>query len=250
MRILWDNLLDDYTPTASTEAAGYPATNAQQQHLSQVWRTTGLAAETFAIDAGAGNTITCDCAFVAGHNLTSGVNIHVQACNDGTYAAPTVDEHITYRAGTMCVFFASIAARYWRFIATDAGNTDGYIAIGRLALGAFLQMPPVEPGVALPLYSSSLVQQSVSGQSYGDKGKVFQRPAFTFPIITSAEKALIDVMFRAVDQVYPVFLVIWEDSLTAQGPIYCRINQDTLDWKKAPEAGLSYSVDIEFMEEF
>jgi len=247
MRILWNNLLDDYAPLASSERTGFPATNAQHVFLSRLWRTLALD-EYFTIDAGAGLTITADCALIAAHNLTAGATIHIQAHPTNDWGAPDLDETITWDAGNMVAYFASTTKRFWRFQLADAANPDGYIEVGRLAVGTFLQMPPVEPGSALPSVTTTVVSTSITGQTYGDRGQMFLAPGFAFPIITQTERGYIEAMWREVEQVTPVFLDIWEDSPTVQRPIYCRIDQDKLDWQKAPEAGLLWSVQIAFME--
>jgi len=250
VRILWDNELDKYTLLFSSERSGFPATNVQHPHLTRVWHSLALDDEYVAIDAGVGETIIADCAFLGAHNLSATAVVKVQACDDGTYADPDVDETLTWDDGIIGAFFTSAEHRFWRFLIDDPDNEDGYIEIGRLALGSYLQMPPIEPGIDLPMGTTTLVSESVSGQAFADKGQVYLNPTFAFPLITQAERSSIETMWRAVEQHTPVFLVVWEDSLTVQGPIYCRINQDSLPWQKAGEAGLMWSVRIEFKEAF
>jgi hypothetical protein len=250
MRILWENVLDDYTLAFSTERSGFPATNVQHPHLTRVWRSLTAEDEYVSIDAGVGETLTADCAFLAAHNLSATAVVTVQSCDDGTWAVLDVDEPMTWDAGVMVAFFDSSANRFWRFLVDDPDNESGYIEIGRLALGAYLQMPPIEPGVALPSGSTTAVSVAPSGQSFADIGHVYLNPTFSFPLITNAERVSVEAMWRAVQQYLPVFLVVWEDSLTVQRPIYSRINQDQLSWQKAGEAGLMWSLALEFTEAF
>ncbi|MEN6333793.1 MAG: hypothetical protein ABFE01_05990 [Phycisphaerales bacterium] len=250
MRILWNNEFDKYTALFSSERTGFPATNVQHEHLTRVWRSLTDEDEYVAIDAGAGETVTADCAFLAAHNLSATAVVKIQGCDDGTYATPDVDETMTWDDGIMVAFFTSDALRFWRFLIDDPDNADGYIEIGRVAIGSYLQMPPIEPGIDLPMGTTTLLSESISGQAFSDIGTVYYNPTFAFPLITQAERASIETMWRAIEQHSPVFLVVWEDSLTVQGPIYCRINQDYLPWQKAGEAGLMWSVRVEFKEAF
>jgi hypothetical protein len=250
VRILWDNELDDYTLVYSTQRSGFPASNVQHPHLTRIWRSLTSEDEYAGVDAGIGLTITADCAFIAAHNLSATAVVKVQACDDGTYVTPDVDETMTWDAGIMVAFFTADTRRFWRFLIDDPDNEDGYIEVGRLAAGSYLQMPPIEPGVTLPSGTTTVVTTAASGQSFADLGHVYLQPAFSFPLITSAERTNVEAMWRAVEQHTPVFLVVWEDSLTVQRPIYCRINRDLLSWQKASESGVMWSLDLDFSEAF
>lgn len=250
MRILWDNVLDDYTLLYSSQRSGFPASNVQHPHLTRVWRSLTAEDEYAGIDAGSGSTVTADCAFIAAHNLSATAVVKVQACDDGTYTSPDIDETMTWDAGIMVSFFTSDTCRFWRFLIDDPDNEDGYLQIGRLALGSYLQMPPIEPGMTLPSGTTTSVTVAASGQSFADIGQVYLQPAFSFPLITTAERTNVEAMWRAVEQHTPIFLVVWEESLTVQRPIYCRIKRDLLSWQKASEAGVMWSLDLDFEEAF
>ena len=253
MRILWDNEADKFTPAASTEESGYPATNAQHIHLARAWRTTGVDGEYLTLDAGAGNTITATCAAIIGkspytHNLTNAATIKIQAHPTDAWGAPDLDQAFTWSAGTMLVFFTSTAKRFWRFYFDDDANPDGYLEIPRLFLGTYLQMPYIEPGAELPLESNAEVMTSLSGQVYGDLRIQRLAPTFRLPIVGNTERLAINAMFAEVDITTPVLLAVWEDSLDVEPPLYCRIDQERLEYAKAAEPGVLWSLDLAFQE--
>jgi len=256
MRILWDNEIDKYTPLYSSQKSNFPATNAKHIHLSSPWRTTGVEDQYYTVDAGSGKTITADCAVIIGktptykHNLTSGATAKIQAHPTNTWTAPDLDQAFTWNADSMIVFFTQTTKRFWRFYFDDASNPDGYLNIPRLALGKFLQMPDVEPNFDLPKASSSRKSVSPSGQGYGDQGILYLAPAFSFPLLTQDEHEALDEMWIGVENIKPVVLVIWENSLDVQGSIYCWIDQDRLDLKKLDSHGLYWSLQINFLEAF
>ena len=249
MRILYHNLIDDYDPADySSERANLWATNVKIHHLIVPWRTQIPDAQYYILDAGAGNTLTATCAAIAGHNLTVGATIKVQAHPTNAWGAPDLDEAFTWGSGPMMAFFASTAKRFWRFYFDDAANPDTYIQIGRLGLGVALQMPPIEPGAELPVVSTSQPSTSITGQVFGNRGQLLFAPAFSLPIVSEAERQAILTMFAEVHNIQPLFLAVWEDSLTVQAPIYCRITNESLEFKKAPEAGVLWTLDLGFRE--
>jgi hypothetical protein len=250
MRILYLSAADSATLTASTEASNLPVENVQDPRLSQPWRTTALSDQTVLIDAGDGNTINPNCFALAGHNLTDGCTLKIQGNATDAWTTPTVDETVTHRDDVIVHFFTGSALRYWRVFIDDDSNPDGYVQIGRLMLGTYLQMPPVDPAVNIPRRTTSVTTDSISGQSYGDRGVLYRAPGFQFPLITDAERVLIDAMWTEVENVAPVVLVVWEDSLTVLGPIYCKLDQDNLPWQRAAGQGLSWQTTIAFREVF
>jgi len=251
MRILWDNWLDDYTLLASSAAANLPASNLQDPRLSLPWRSTGDSDEWIKIDAGVGNTLNPNCAAIAGHNLTSGATIKIQGNATDVWTAPTVDETITWRIDAMMHFFTGSALRFWRCKFADASNPDGYIQIGRPSLGTHLQMPAIEPGPALPRKTSSVSTDSITGQGYGDLGITWREFGVVFPpIITEAERQSIVTMWKAVENVVPFFLAVWEASFDVEGPAYCRLDQEELPWTLDKAAGIAWSTEMKFKETF
>ena len=249
MRILYHNEVDIY-PAAeySSERANFPASNVRIHHLAVPWRTSAVAGQHYILDAGAGNTITADCAAIAAHNLSSGATVKIQGHPTNAWGGPDVDETLVWDSGVILGFFTSASKRFWRFYLDDAANPDGYLEIGRLGLGECLQMPPIEPGVALPVADTTVVSTTPSGQAYVDRGILVKAPAFALPIVSQAERVAINAMWTDVGKGVPVFLAVWEDSLDVEPALYCRINQDRLEFQKAAEAGVLYSLDLEFLE--
>ncbi len=251
MRILWSNLIDAYTLLASSAAPNLPAANLQDPRLSLPWRSTGDSDEWIKIDAGAGLTLNPNCAAIAGHNLTSGATIRIQGNATDAWGAPTIDEAITWRAGAMMHFFVGSALRFWRFRFQDAANPDGYIQIGRLSLGTYLQMPDIELGPALPRKTSTVVTESPTGQVYADLGVEWGEFGIVFPpIITETQRQAIRSMWAAVHNAVPFFLAVWESSFDIEGPVYCRLDQDELQWQLERAAGVLWSTALKFKECF
>jgi len=250
MRVMWDNEIDSMTITSATEDANYPMTNLQDTRLSRVYRSTDDAAEYLLFDAGAGNTINPTVICIAAHNITDGATISIQGNATDAWGGPTVDETITHDSDTMILFFTGAALRYWRLYIDDGSNPDTYLEIGRVFLGTYLSLPPIEPAPNLPLRSTTTVEESVTGQAYANKRKVYREPGFIFPVVTDAQRQSIETMFRAIEAADPVFLVVWEDNLANVGPIYCRLDQDEIPFQQSPVSGLLWETSLQFKEVF
>lgn len=252
MRIAYDNEVDNMSLTPATEDANYPVENIQDIRLSKVYRSTDDADETIVMDAGAGNTINPTVLLIAAHNITDAATISIQGNATDSWGSPTVDESVTHDAGVIVHTFTGSALRYWRLYVDDDANPDTYIEIGRVFLGTYLQMPNVAPGIEFPRQSTTQRSFSLSGQIYANRGIDYLAPGFEVPVISDAERQAIDTMWLDVGNHKPVFLTVWEDSLSTLRPIYCVIDQEAIGWRRSELGswGLLWETAIQFREVF
>lgn len=138
--VLFHNIFDEYAPTASSEAAGFPDDNIIDWRVSTPYRWKADTTTTpinISLDAGSGNTVTADTVIFAGHNLSSiAAKWRVTA---GT-PNPTANVIVDYLTPTdnmpYCVTFTEASWRQWQFrIDTDtalsAAPQIGIIIIGK-----------------------------------------------------------------------------------------------------------------------
>jgi hypothetical protein len=248
MRIIWNNVWDTHEITANSEASGYPAANLQDISCEVVTRSTGDTSEWWKIGDGV-TKIKMSSFAIINHNFTSGATVTLQGNDTDSWGAPSKEEVITYNADIMTKFFTEGEYYYWRLLVADASNPDEYIEIGRLAGGEYLQMPPIEPGLTYPKITTSTREFTVTGQVYGDKGRIHRTPGFAFPIIEDDERVDIDEMFDGVHNIKPVVLIVYENSLDVLPALYCVIDQEELPWQKA-EDRLAWSLSLKFREVF
>lgn len=163
-RLIWDNrYFDAATLTAGSEVSGFPAVNVQEKLRKRVWRTTGVSGETLLIDMG--ETVDCSALALINHNLTCEGVISIEAAATSGFSTLLLDtedtachEIIGYGEGgygmfgyggaipeelrpiydpepvRVIYFNEIIQARYWRLTMTDAGNSAGYLEVGRIFL--------------------------------------------------------------------------------------------------------------------
>ena len=227
MRIMYYNEIDKNTITANSEDSGYPIENITDYQLAKTYRSTDVSSEWIKIDAGSGNTITATCIAILGHNLTSGATIHIQANATDSWTSPTIDYTVTYNSDIMTRYFTSASYRYWRFTFADSGNSDGYIEIGRLFLGEYLQFDdPPKAEIPLVYNDTSKTKYSLTGQAFGDEGIIYRTYNFIFPYWDEDTRTELVTMINEVKTVKPVVLIPDENNTDKLKPVYAVINDN------------------------
>ncbi|MBW1709935.1 MAG: hypothetical protein JRG97_15310 [Deltaproteobacteria bacterium] len=75
------------------------------------------------------------------HNLTSNAVVNIKASDDNKFTKPEVSETLTYNASKILHYLAgTYNYRYWRIEIDDHNNPDGYIELGELYLGTYLEL--------------------------------------------------------------------------------------------------------------
>ena len=134
--VLQTNLLSgsgaDITITSGGQNSAYPKANMDDAILGKPYRSTGL---TLIIDIDLGSAKAADACAILNHNVSAAATL-IRLASGSTFPPSDFTYDFTYRADHMYVSFASATKRYWRLSITDAGNSDGYLEIGELVLGA------------------------------------------------------------------------------------------------------------------
>ena len=84
-----------------------------------------------------------------------------------------MSETITPTVGTNFHTFTQASYRYWRLTFAESGIQ--YISIGRLALGELIDLPLLDPNVALPYRTNT--STSFSRSTFDVEGDVLKGPA-------------------------------------------------------------------------
>lgn len=223
MRIIYENLWDNYALVESQEDTSYPAENTQDIRIAKTWRTQTASAATIYIDSG--SSITCNCAAVIGHNFTLSAGIAVQAATASTFASVLMSANLSYRSDVMLVFFTADTHRYWRFSLSD--TTASCYEMGRLMLGTYLQVDPS----SLVEFPESHVRSdrqafSVANQLYSDKGIGHKEYRYSFENTGNTMKAAMQTMWETVGMYKPILFMNYDTSYTVIPPVYCVIGED------------------------
>ena len=227
MRAAYDNKVDEYTPVASSEDANYPSTNVADTSLSKVWRATSCASEYVQVDSG--SSITCTVVVVAGHNFSGSAVVVIRAGSTATIvgSAPSLSANVTYRSGIMLAYFTSSADRYWRLTVEDPTNPDGYVEIGRIFLGEYIQFSPSSlHEFPVKHVRSDNVDFSITNQTYGEVGVEHLELSYEFPKSSNTMKVAVEALWDECGKHKPFFFSNFDTTFTVISPIYCVITDD------------------------
>jgi hypothetical protein len=172
--LAWDNKADSAALSASSEVAAQPGSNVQQVHLSRKWQTaTGVKSASLTLDLG--SSLSCSLLAVLGTNFTAAATRRLRA-SDADPTAVAGDKYdsalgaagVKAGYGAIYLYFAAVAARYWRIDLADAALPDN-MAVGRVSLGpSWTPGESHEWGWSVTAQDDSKPVESYGGQTYSD----------------------------------------------------------------------------------
>lgn len=166
--ILWDNLFEGATISASTEASNYPKENAISESTVEYWKPTALPA-TFT--GNMGSATACDCFAVVGHDLgTKNCTIRLEVSSDGSTYTTLYGDVLPEDDSPIFILFDSVSYKCWRFSIVSGDDTP-YISV--LMIGKRFNFPGgVKPSYTPVWLSQSyelLTANSIGGQFIGNR---------------------------------------------------------------------------------
>jgi hypothetical protein len=238
VKFLQTNLIDSASLTGSTEESAYPAANVQDSILASVWRTTGVTSENLVINLGTAQS--ADIVFLGNHNLTSSATITLQANSSDSWGAPPFSESLTWESGVINKAFTSASYQYWRILIADATNTDGYLKLGGVGLGAAYAPPGIGTTYQVENRSTARKYTTETGQNYGSDGVFLRQVNVQIPYVTQAERVEMETCFFAKDW-YKPFYVQYNETCISEGAMYATLNSPTLGFQSLDTQPIAYS---------
>lgn len=248
MYILYQNRVEGATITASTENPDYDFTTAfNDDRLSRVGRTVSDTSQTIVFDLL--SAVAVSKILIQNHNFTSGVTLTLEAHTSDSWGAPSYTTSLTYTADYIYKDLGSNQTyRYWRLSVSDASNPDDYLEISKVFLGTHIAVY-MDTAMVLDYDTNSTVSKSISGQAYSNRQLDFKKAKFVLSDITPATRILLKAFWDHVNIVKPWWLIIWEESLTTEPPIYNLLTKP-MSWNKVATEGGLWTVGIEIEETF
>lgn len=240
MIILGDNqTLEAASITANDEHFSFPFSAAlTDSRLSRVGKTNDVTGTKTIIITFA-EEITADYISILNHNFSAA-------------AVVTIDNGITTKTLTIAdsiVQKIDLVGDTFTLNITDAANPDGYLKIGLVYLGSYTDMGGISQGAGINHNSDSTQVFSGSGQLTGGKRLNYKTASFTFSDISETQRQTNTQLFNNLDIITPFILLIWENSLTVEPPLYCCFLKP-FQYKKSALDGVLWSTTMEIREVF
>lgn len=163
------------------------------------YRSAALSSpNTIIIDLGSAQAIKALILF--DHNFTSAATITLEGNSANAWGSPAFSEAVTWTTDKILHYLSATKTyQYWRISITDAANTDLYIEVGEIFLGAYLE-PAANFSYGHGRDTSLLFQQEsnkygVKKSLYFNKQKSIKLP---FKMITLADADNLETMVEAL----------------------------------------------------
>lgn len=281
MRILYNNLIKTATIAASSENENYPFSTAlNDSRLSRYARTTSNITQWIKFSFSTHQYI--DYIAILNHNISERATIVLEANNEDSWATPAysltipftlkssnlydlvdesynniIDESGNLIVGGDYIYNSDLIAEvdntnsflYWRLTIDDPNNTDGFLQISKIFLGESLDMPGMNLDQSIFRKSTATARKSNSGQLYGEKRLKYKTASISFSDVTNTKKEEINTFFDYVDLSEPFILIMWEDNLDIEPPIYVNLTKD-IEYNRMTYQGLLWQFTLNIEECF
>lgn len=236
MQVLQQNELKNYSTITSTNAD--PTTiiyNLLDDFLMKKYISSSTTDTlTFTLNDG----YDIDCVAFGYHNLTSIVFKFYDFADTLLYT-----ETISSPRETEMKYFTEVTAK--KVVIDLVASSSIYL--GGVSAGVNLQLPHFDIVPKFGLNIRSFTNQTVGGQSIGQKRTILRSIGVSFIDITQAQFDEIETLLKAVQNVDPIFLDIYSGS-TVINPMYCKISGDVFDVVQLGESGIVYNGAMDFIE--
>lgn len=233
LRILYDNVIDSATLSASTTASGLAVTNLQKELKGLVWRSTTTTAT---ITATWTNAQTLNCVILPFCNLSSTATIQVKVYTNAADATPVLTttaasaaaytptdlwgglanistsvNAYSYGGGTYArSYFTATSGKKLEIIITDTSNPAGYIELSRIVTGSY--WAPVYNtsfGVSVGYVDTSEQNRTESGNLITYNGTVHKTMGFDLSYLTEADRVRLISILRGNGLRKPIFVSVF-----------------------------------------
>ena len=230
VRVTYDfDAWDAATITSSSEADTELADdNVVENQPSKIWRTTGVAAEWVKFDLGSATNLTCFGVF--NFNLTAAATVTLEAHASDSFGSPSYSQALTLVTDDdsvvvkRCVLFLDETYRWWRLTIADAGNTDGYIDIGRIAAGAYHSFTRnIGDGFYIDVVDGSEREKLPGAFSPARSRDRYHSIDVGFPLFAQAQADRFRTIFSKMGNEKPCILALDPTSRPSLDSFYCTL---------------------------
>ena len=211
--ILYDNIFESGTLSASSEASGFDVENVIDWRTYIRWEATAASSQVVTCDFG--SPVSCDALGISGHNL-SGAELAVHSSDTGSFSGEEVVRLALFTQPDnlpVCKSFTSASARYWRLAISSPSITP---EIGVLCIGPRLDFPK-NPNRPL-----SFVDESMEATSRRSKnGHILGATTYYRPYTTVLSFSWLLISFVQGD-----LYTFWDIHGSKLKPFFLQVNID------------------------
>lgn len=247
MIILYENKILTSALSCNSENVNFPLSNLKNTKTTKFFRSLSDTGLRIVVNQEA---LKADWFFLLNHNLTAGATIKLEANTSDAWASPAFSETVTWKSGTISHNFTEQTYSFWSVYIDDPSNPNEFIQIGLTSLGKALSMPGFDPAVKVSYVDTTNRTRTQSLTIYKDIRPVYKIVSVKFPAILQDEWLAIETMLEFYHNTGdPVIMVLWEESLDIESPIYCELPA-RIEKEKLPVDGVLFSKTLEFEETF
>lgn len=214
--------------TSLSAASAHAAANVQTAFPKQTWRSTGLSNEWLKFDMSLATSINFVSFFA--NNLTNAATVKVYAHasdlgdTEAAWAGASYSATITSfdTRAALYVPAASQSYQWWLLTFTDAGNSAGYIEVGKVAIGSSTSPTDnISENLTENLMDPSEQNATLGAMIYTTERQAYKTFDFEFVDITTADQAYLRNIYNTVGKKTPIVISFDSDiepvNLTAYG---------------------------------
>jgi len=276
MIILYDNEALNATITGTIDSDAESALH--EPRLSSVAFTTGISSQYILFDHGLLGEAHIQYACLYASSLTDSATVILKCNSSDSWSSPdlsitltengghytgsidfdnedvfllvdengdyVIDENGDYIEGEFKYIYS-----YFRLTITDSNNAEAFLTIPWFFYGERLEMPGMNPGQIVTRKTTANASKSASGQLYGSKRLKPKSVKIGFTDFDQDKKEEIETFIDYCDIIFPFIVLIWENDLDVEAPIFMSLN-DLPEIKRSTDEGLLWTTSIELEECF
>lgn len=168
--------------------------------------------------------------------ITSGAVIKLQGCSTSNFSSPEFEQTVPYFENALAIEnpngLHTSGLRYWRLYIEDVANPYGYVELGEIFLGDYLDL--TRGNVVFP-FSNTLGDRSAQmvsegGQVYAMKIAATQRFQLQWQGLLKADLEILEAIFNAYGFNKPLFVSFDSDGVFSTDPEtwvrFCRFDSE------------------------
>ena len=248
---LYNNLLEIATLTASSAAAGYPASNLKNPFRSKTWKTAGATAGTAQLVVDHGSAKAVNAIALTGYDWASAPGtLKVEFNSSDSWGAPAASETLTWVSATTpggnkgSIIKKLSAPLTYQFNRLSVVYAPGDWNLGLMFLGQYFEPAAnYNYGYIEEVIDPSLIASTIGGQDHVDEIEKYRRIACGGTLATQAQWVLYQAMLNTVGRRKDLFVAFDYTGEAAERTIYGKFS-------KLPAATrpFRFEYDFEFTE--